>query len=396
MVVVYDIETIKNFFLYLDVDYTTREEHIFKIGLSHNDLASLVAHLKTKPNQVGFNNLAFDSQVTQFILQNASYWLHHNYNGIEINEEIYKYSQKTIEKSNAGGWADYPSWKLSCKQLDLFKIWHFDNMAKLTSLKWVQYSIDWPDLQDMPMKHYDDITEDQIEDVIRYCRNDVMSTLAFFDITMGRTKLEFYKGKDKIQLRKDIKAKTGIDCLNMNDVKMGDEMNKDSYMKLTGADKQDLKERRSPRDPFKFGDCIPSYVAFKTPELIAFHNKVKDIMVAGEMQTQTVKYCGTTYTIAKGGIHSKDKPRIIKPASYQLLIDADIASQYPRAIIKRRLYPRHLGPEWLVVYEGNSDERLNAKHQFKLTKDNSFKSIDELFKLALNGGGYLLKAKFVH
>lgn len=387
---IYDIETLVNFFLYMDVDYKTGEKRKFRIGLSHNDLAPLVTYLRTgRINQVGFNNCNFDSQVTQYIIENELYWTKHNFTGPEINDEIYKYSQVTIAKMNGGGWADYPEWKQTVPQLDLFKIWHFDNKSKSTSLKWLQFSMDWHNLQDMPMHHSEPITEEQIEEVEMYCDNDIMSTLQFFDYTMGRCEHPEYKGKDKLQLRKNIKDKFKIKCLNFNDVKIGDELNKKSYMELTGADKYELKNRRAPNDSFTFGQCIPEYVSFKTPELIEFYNKVKDITVnLKEKQNQKLRFKGTNYIIAKGGIHSEDKPRVIKPNDNQWLLDADIGSQYPNAIRKRGLHPRQLGPEWLEVYCANITSRLEAKKQFGITKDKTYKSIDELFKLALNGGGF--------
>lgn len=374
----------------MDVDYATREEHVFKIGLEHNELVPLVTYLKTgNLNQVGFNNIGFDSQVTQYIINTSAYWIKHLYTGVEINAEIYTYTQKLIDKQNSNAWADYPAWKLTVPQLDLFKIWHFDNLAKLTSLKWVQYMMDWPNLQDMPIHHYEDIVEEQVEEVISYCRNDVMSTLAFFDITLGRTELPLYKGKDKLQLRKNIQKKFGIDCLNYNDVKIGDELNKMSYCKLTGIDKKELRNMKAPLDPFTFGDCIPAYVKYETPELNAFIDGIKPLVLSlTSKQNFPITFKGTKYVIAKGGIHSEDRARILKPTDKQFVIDADISSQYPHSIIKRELYPRHLGPEWLVIYGANKTNRISAKLQFKATKDPSFKSEDELYKLSLNGGGF--------
>jgi hypothetical protein len=391
-IVIYDIETIKNFFLYMDIDYKTNEEKIFKIGLSHNELPELYEYLtKEKPQQVGFNNLAFDSQVTQYIINNTEYWIKHKYTGVEINDEIYKYTQSVIDKQDSGAWADYPSWNLTCKQLDLFKIFHYNNRAKSTSLKWIQFSMDWANLQDMPIAHNEDITEDQIEDVINYCRNDVLSTLEFFKIALGKTTLPLYEGKDKLLLRKNIKQKFNIDCLNYDDVKIGDELNKKSFMELTGIDKYELKNRKAPTNTFTFGDCIPEYVSFKTDMLNAFYNKVKSTVIDLNSKNQNfpLLFRGTKYLIAKGGIHSVDRPRLLKPTENQILRDCDIGSQYPNGIRKRKLYPRHLGPEWLEIYCANLTFRLEAKRQYGITKDMSFKSIDELYKLALNGGGYL-------
>lgn len=390
MIVIYDIETLKNFFCYVDLDYNTKEFRTFKIGLSNNDLLEFHDYLKDKkPNQVGYNNLKFDSQVCQYILENTDYWSSHDYTSSEIANEIHKYSQSVIDKQDSGEWSDYPEWKLTCKQLDLFKIWHFDNAAKRTSLKWIQFAIDWHDLRDMPINHNTEITEDDIESIIDYCKNDVSSTAEFLNITLGKTDLPLYKGKDKLQLRKDIKKEFGINCLNFNDVKIGDELNKIGYLNLTGLSKYDLKNLHTKQSPFTFKDCIPEYISFKTFELQSFYNKIKDTVVdVNKKQEFTFDFKGTSYTIAKGGIHSNDPSRIIKPTENQVLIDADIGSQYPNALRKRKLYPRHLGTEWLNMYIDTIEKRLDAKKEYKRTKDPKYKSIDELFKLALNGGGF--------
>lgn len=69
---------------------------------------------------------------------------------------------------------------------------------------------------------------------------------------------------------------------------------------------------------------------------------------------------------------------------------------YPNAIRKRKLYPRHLGKEWIVGYENTITKRLEAKKQYKVSKEGRFKSIDEVYKLALNGGGLTVKLLIIN
>lgn len=98
------------------------------------------------------------------------------------------------------------------------------------------------------------------------------------------------------------------------------------------------------------------------------------------------KFGNTKYTFGKGGLHSIDKPRLIRPTNNEILRDADISSQYPNAIKKRRLYPRHLSKQWLEGYTDIINRRIEAKKTYKKTGESKFKSLDEAFKLALNGG----------
>ncbi len=384
-IVVYDIETLSNLFLYYDYNPKTEDDHVFIFHESRNDLKEFIEYLKTKGlNQVGFNNINFDAQVLQWILDNE-YKLS-KLSGDALAKEVYQYSQYVISKQNGGGWPDYPEWKLKIPQLDLFKIWHFDNKAKATGLKWIQFSMDWDNLLEMPIEHTETVSTTQIPDILEYCKNDVLSTSQFFKITLGQTDHPLYKGSNRIELRNDIEKEFGVRCINFNDVKIGDEINKQSYLSLTGIDKDDLKIKRAPTNSFMYKDCVPNYISFITSELNEFYDKLKSTIVDINIKQEFIlNFKGTSYTIAKGGIHSNDTKRILKPNENQILRDADVQSMYPNSIRKRRLYPRHLGEEWLEIYISNIYKRINAKKDYKLTKNKKSKVIDEVFKLSLNG-----------
>ena len=67
-------------------------------------------------------------------------------------------------------------------QIDIFKMHHWDNPAKRSSLKWIQYSMDWQNILDMPLSHETRIdTQEQINTIIEYCINDVESTKEIFN-----------------------------------------------------------------------------------------------------------------------------------------------------------------------------------------------------------------------
>ena len=131
-IVIYDIETLSNCFIYCDINYKTGEFNTFVIHESQNDLIKFYNYLNTPLNQVGFNNLGFDAQVIQWIIDN--YNRLSKLEGYEIVYEIYQYSQYVINKSNNNEWLDYPEYKLLIPQLDLFKIFHYNNKARSCSL----------------------------------------------------------------------------------------------------------------------------------------------------------------------------------------------------------------------------------------------------------------------
>src|SRR5690606_10671273 len=139
------------------------------------------------------------------------------------------------------------------------------------SLKWLQYSMDWHNIEDMPVHHLDRITDPDVAESIKgYCLNDVMSTHQLYLITQGKTNHGEYKGRDKIKFRKDISKRLGIQCRNFNDVKIGDEINKQNYMKATGLSWKEVKNLPKDSRRFTFGDCYPDYVKFESEELKTF------------------------------------------------------------------------------------------------------------------------------
>lgn len=242
--------------------------------------------------------------------------------------------------------------------------------------------IDMHDIQEMPIHHSSKVTFDQIESILSYNLHDVNATLELYNITIGKTNHPLYKGVDKIQLRKDIQAEFGIKCINFNDVKIGDALNKLNYCRITDSDIKSLPKSNKKFDSFKFKDCFPSYINFTTSEFQGFIQAISGIEVdLKKKQEYEFTFNETTYLLAKGGLHSKDKPRIVKPLDNEILRDCDVASMYPNAIVKRELFPRHLGKAWLEGYKDIIQKRVKAKKEGK-------KAINEAYKLALNGGGF--------
>ena len=250
--------------------------------------------------------------------------------------------------------------------------------------------MDFHNIEEMSIDHWTkDVTEDQIKDILNYNENDVRATYEFYLLTIGDTDHILYKGINRLELRKNIKKEFNIPCINYNDVKIGDELNKLGYLKGSGKTKQDLKIKPDKFDSFTFNDCIPNYVKFKTDKFNNFFNSIKNIKVnLKEKQEFNLELNGTTYTIMKGGIHSQDKPRKVIVNENEFLRDADIGSQYPNAIRKRRLKPRHLEDAYFDTYVQNITIRLEAKAMYKKTKDPKYQAIQEAYKLALNGGGF--------
>jgi len=408
-VIIYDIETLYEMSLFGFYEPVKKEWTWFEMSSRRNEVYEFVRFLDYLKKEdyylVGYNNVNFDGQVVEYIVRQHENW--YDKNGSEISKRVWRKAQDVIDRSNYDLFPPYRETELHNKQIDLLKIHHFDNKNRRTSLKWLEYMMDMPCVEDMPINHVElendgtrmvpkfrDFTEEEFESIISYCKNDIESTYRWYQYTTGDVEHEQYKGKNKIMDRINLMKEFNLSPLFMNysDVKIGDELNKLGYCKLTGLDPKklyEIKKLRGRTPSFTFGDCIPDYVQFKTEKFQKFKDSVKNVRVAltkGVEQEFILEHNGTTYTIAKGGIHSNEKSRIIIAKDNEILRDADVGSQYPNAIVKRKLYPSHLGPEWLVNYTNMINTRFEYKANAK--KDPVANSVQELYKLSFKGGGF--------
>lgn len=392
----YDVETYHEMFCYVGYNIVTKERVVFEISKRKNELFEMVFHLTRKEVEYfcGYNILSFDSQVLQYIIDEHQSWVDDPWD--EVVRKISVFASRRIDDANYDIFPPYMEHTLWCKQIDLFKIHHFDNKAKRVSLKWLEFSLDLDNIEEMPVPfNKKDLTDEEIDLTIHYCINDVDATFNFYLLTIGDTDNELYKGKNKIQDRLDIieEFKFPHTCINWSDVKIGDEINLKGYMDRTRKDRQQVYEAKRARKAtpaITFGKCIPSYVEFTTKEFQQFHKNIARerllLREGDDEQSYSFTFGGTTYTIAKGGIHSNEKKRKIIPSENEILKDADVGSQYPNAIFKRQLYPSHLGRAWNDNFGSNIQRRLEYKAKGK--KDKRYKGLGEMMKLALNGGGF--------
>lgn len=394
---VYDIEVYSGMFLYCGFDIRTQTWVEFEISQYRNDIDGLVKHLLDSgiDYAVSFNGLGYDSQVLQYIIDKQHLWV--DLPTMEIVSLIRKFSDRIIDDSKYDLYPPYREEDLYASQIDLFKVHHFDNKAKRCSLKWLEFSMDAPSVEETPIPwEQSSFMLSEIDQVKRYCRADIENTFRFWTYTIGDTTHPEYKGRNMIQQRMDLIQEFDfpIKALSWSDVKMGDEINKSVYMKSTGiGDRRTLKDMklRAPRTkPFTYGDCIPDYVEFRTREFKQFYDQMKKekVKLNDKKRKYPFTYNGTTYVIAKGGIHSTEKNRIVEVTADEFCEEADISSQYPHSMIKRQLFPLHLGKPWLVGFTQSRDRRLEYKDLIKATGDMKYDGLAYMFKFALNGGGF--------
>lgn len=345
---VFDIETLKNFFSYYAINRDTGEEIKFVIWGKYNQYSDLLTHLSKVKGLCGFNNISFDYPVLHRLIKGQSHLM--QFNGDQLAREIYKIAQEVIN-------TEYSSIRESdvvIPQLDLFKIWHYDNKARMTSLKKLEIALEFHNVQDMPYSHDKEIeTIDQVKEILSYNKNDVEATKLFLS-----------KTEDKLELRRGIGEKYGIDCMNYSDSKIGEQLMLKLYCQATGKSESVVRKQRTKRKKFKFSECIPSYIDFKTKEFNELLSYLKgvEVVTLKESFEYSFEYNGFQIDYGTGGVHGCIKAGVYESNDEYIIVDADIASMYPNLAITLNLYPEHLGEEFLDVYEnGIVKPRIAAK-----------------------------------
>ncbi len=321
---VYDIEVLTNCHTYTGINIDTGVCMQFVIHSNRNNLIEYIDHLKSLKKCIGFNNIEYDYPIIHFILTNYNSWL--NLDGEQIANIIYEFSQKVIESENKFEYI-IPFFRWKIDQLDLYKLLHYDNKAKRCGLKWIEFSINADNIQDMPIHHSSIINKDQIQEILDYNYNDVKYTLDLFNIVKGNTELKLYKGIDKLELRRDLikEFKGNKNWYNYNDVKLGDEINKRIYLNLIRVDLKDFKKKMTIRSTLNVKDCIEPYVEFKLDEFKDFYDSFTKIIFNPTNLPEnefriTYKYLNISF-----GFHSIDSKRNIQLSENEHIIDADCA-----------------------------------------------------------------------
>ena len=367
---VYDIETLKSCFTYSAINIDTLEKVQFVLHKDKWELEQLLNHLNECKGQVGFNNLNFDYPIIHWILRNN--WGTYNYNStqnrIDFIHLIYQEAQRIIEEQNKPDFNSVVAIKskdVLIPQLDLFKIWHYNNAARSTSLKALEISMNYPNVMEMPIDHTrDDITLDEIPSILDYNLNDVLATFEFYKKSLA-----------KIELRKSLNKEYEIPCMNWSDSKIGEQLILKLYCDKTEKDVWEVKKQRTYRDKIRFKDCILNYIQFESKEfqeLLTYFKSQTITQTKGSI-AKSVIYKGFKYDYGTGGIHGCIESGVYESDDDYIIIDADVGSLYPNLAIQNGFFIEHLGKDFIEVYKSIIDLRMEAKKAKNMTLSDGFK-----------------------
>ena len=361
---VYDIETLASCFTYTAYNIDTAEIVQYVIHKDRNDWVELMNHLNQCKGQIGFNNINFDYPIIHYILTHIN-----NSNSTEyIIREIHNKATSIIEEQNQKNFVTSVSIKESevlIPQLDLFKIWHYNNKARSTSLKALEISMNYPNVMEMPIPHTkENITLEEIPDILEYNLNDVMATYEFYK-----------KSINKIDLRKSLIKQFNIPCLNWSDSRIGEQLILKLYCDKTNSNLWDIKKLRSNRTKIALNNVILDYINFESigfQKLLKYF-KSKEITETKGAIEYSVIHKGFKYDYGTGGIHGCIASGVYESNEDYIIIDADVASLYPSLAITNNFFIEHLSDEFVKIYQSIIDMRLKAKKEGNMVLSDGFK-----------------------
>jgi|SRR6478736_2711283 len=383
-VIIYDCETYLEFFLLKLYNPDRDKWYEFRVNRWINQVDSMIRFLENHKDYylVGYNSLSFDAQILEWIYRNYESW--HESSGIEIASKICQKAQDTIDNSNYEVFPEYREKNLSFKQIDIFRVNHWDNKNARVSLKRLAFEMDMELIEELPIPFNKvDLSKEEVEKVSEYCKNDCLVTYNGWLYTIGEVDHPLYKGNNQIQIRLDIQDKYGIPCLNNSNAKIGDEIIKKYYCESKGIEYSKLPKKGFFRKSIALKNCIPNTISFKTKHLQDFLKETKSKTLGiDEDFENSIKFYGQEYTFAKGGVHNVINGKVYQSDEKNDLVDIDVSGWYPAIIINNKYYPYHLGKEFLEGYSRVYYERIPLKPLAK--KDNKIKGIVEALKQAGN------------
>ena len=367
-----DYETLSNCFVAVFEHYKKKDSRTFIVHDIQNDFDEFIeflkSNIKNKEWHISYNGLAFDSQVTHYILDNYHMWEHMS--GSNIAAVIYNYAGKCISNSRAGNFSDYPIWKMQIQQIDIFKMHHWDNPAKMSSLKWIQYSMDWDNIVDMPIEHTTEISDrSQIDTIVHYCINDVKSTKEIFN-----------RSKSQIALRKELTKTYGINLFSASEPRISKELFAFYLSEKLNIPKRDIKKMRTHRDKIVFKDIILPYIKFESTEFKSLLDRFKFVEISSDNLKggfkHHVTYKGVKTHFGLGGVHGARNSGVFESDDEYVIMSSDVTSFYPNLAIKNRFSPGHFPEdEFCDQYEWFFKERK------KIPKSNP---MNYVYKIILN------------
>ena len=385
---IYDIEVYNNIFTC--VIYSVEHEKFltYEVSSRRNDFDDMCETLidfgRDDYRLVGFNNQGYDYPVLHAMLK--LWQKNRKASATEVNRVAKQKSNQIIDTPFDDRF-DNIIWDNDqfVPQVDLLKINHFDNRARATSLKAIEFNNRSENIGDLPHDPNENVPVEGFDELIEYNKHDVVETHRFYEACEGA-----------FELRETLGAKYGRSFTNHNDTKIGKDIfimalekcDIPCYEKVDGK----KKLRQTKRASIDISEIIFDYIKFETREFNAMlkwfngqtiretkgvftevpfdqckeflwyadkrpkKGKLKEVnvVIGGEYRDTSLLpgrawksslTGGLKYVFGTGGLHASLHDRAFFEDDDYCIVDVDVTSYYPWLSIANNVYPEHLGSE---------------------------------------------------
>jgi len=341
---IYDLETMPNCFLFGGKFAGGSEVQMYEISERRNDREGLFAwlsYLKSIMNleMVGFNNIGFDYPIIHEFMTNPYTFTY---------EKASQIATQIIQAQRGNRLNSVAAHNRLIPQIDMMKICHFDNDARRTSLKALQFAMRSDSLEDLPFGIRE--LEPQEMDVLRsYCAHDITETEKFFKLH-----------EHAVDMRREYLEEgllTG-DVLNFSDVKIGTEY----LIKRIGKNNcyAGGKPKQTFRSIVEFNKIILPKIEFRTELYKSVHSWFAQQVIyidKTERPSLDIKLGGLDFHFGVGGVHASAENKVFHSDDDYQIIDIDVAGMYVAVAIANGFEPEHLKGHFRPAYKEVKDNR---------------------------------------
>lgn len=347
---IFDIECFSNYFLIAFMSYATGNITLFERSQDTDFNVDKLKWIMDNRLVVGFNSTHYDIPMLWASL--AGLW----------TERLKELSQTLIMTNKKFGEIE--------KEFD-FKVGYSNHIdlqqvapaaAQFISLKHYGARMHVARLQDLPIAHDVPLLREQAVEIKLYCINDLHVTAWLYT---------------KLKVALDLRAEMGIDyhldLRSRSDAQIAERVITSELEDATGAPIQHPRITAGRIIAYK----KPDYIRFYTQRLQCLYEKIlqtrfilnvkgklfiyRDKQMKAATNFFSIDIGNSTYRLGIGGLHSSEKNKTHWSDSDAFLVDRDVTSYYPQIILNQELYPEHIGPDFLKVYQDMVTRRLEAK-----------------------------------
>ena len=362
--VIYDLETYPNYFLAV-----FKEPGSFQV-FTWEEKDALLRYISDRSKiLIGYNNINFDDLILKAIL------------GGQVDDEAkIKRLAGLIIHDRKHDFVKKLRWKTGHpwgRSVDLMQLCF--SCAGKASLKEISVRLNWQNVQDLPYAPDKILSEQEKQDVLEYCQNDVLVTAELWNRLYPH-----------VELRYQLEQLYDVDVFSLSEAQVCEQLFRTLYLHRTSMSFWDLRRLRSEHTEIEIGTLLPSWIEFQTSdlqELLERLNsttlKVKDDKVDAAEITTEITIAGKIYKLGIGGFHSSDKAGIFESNSEVKIIDVDVTSYYPSIILNNNLNPSHLTSIWNNILREITQERIKAKKKAK-EGDTTQDLVQKALKIVIN------------